>query len=72
MEACGYENVRLISFDGIKSIIVECANIDCHERMQWEFRHLTLPSYAGAKCEHCKNTYYGYSKLGKTMEKRKA
>ncbi|MDC7762653.1 hypothetical protein POL82_04215 [Priestia aryabhattai] len=67
MNACGYENAELVAFNGNKSIMrVECTNIDCHEKMEWEYCHLTLPSYVGAKCEHCKEIYYGYSKLGKT------
>lgn len=68
MEVCGFENVSIIKFDGVKSIMqVDCCNVECDEKVnKRNYNHLTQTTqYLPPRCEKCKSLYKAHSALNR-------
>ncbi|WP_066314562.1 hypothetical protein [Bacillus sp. FJAT-29814] len=60
MEICGFENVSILKFDGVKSVMqVDCCNVECDGIVdKRNYNHLTQThQFMAPRCEKCKGLY---------------
>ncbi|OTW70614.1 hypothetical protein BK727_13125 [Bacillus thuringiensis serovar roskildiensis] len=64
MEVCGFENISIVKFNGVKSIMqVDCCNVECDEKViNRNYNQLVQnTTLMVPRCDKCKKMYKAYT-----------